>query len=264
MGYQVTITNAGPSNISQLFLVTQATDSPAYVSQPSQGSCAPANSGPLACTFGALNAKQSVTVTVAYGGPVHGTYDQGDPVFQGNTTGLTFSDGGTSHGDTLVDPNEKPTIISVGNGNFAGGFSLDGNPINTDTTLGDANKQATIVKPPSSDVVVTAEDGPQVSFTCGNVCKKAFGEWSAINVGNGQTFGTYFPITLLVRTADAPKNLSQIEVAHVLDTGRVQVLGQCTTVLQDCVQVSYAGDQNQFVQMVAWVNQNGGAKGTRP
>ena len=148
MGYQITISNAGPSNISQLFLVTETPDSPAYIPTPSQGSCAPAGSGPLACTFGALNAKKSVTVIVAYAGPVSNTYDPGDPVFQGNSNGLTFSDGGSSHGDTLSDPNEKPTTISTGNGNFAGGFSLSDVDVSTDKDLSDSNKQATSVTPP--------------------------------------------------------------------------------------------------------------------
>jgi Domain of unknown function DUF11 len=260
MGYQVTITNQGPSNISQLFLVTQTQDSPAFVGTPSQGSCAPAGSGPLACTFGALNAKKSVTVVVAYAGPVSGTYDPGDPVFEGNTTGLTFTDAGSSHGDTLFDPNEKATMISVGNGNFAGGFSLDGGQINTDPNLGDSNKQATSVAPPASDLVVTVEDGPSVSFACKTVCSKAFGEWSAINVGNGQKFDTFFPITLLVRASDAPNNLSQIKLAHVLDNGTVVVLNQCTTTLQNCIEVTPVGTN---VQIKAWVNTNGGAKGIR-
>ena len=93
MGYQVTISNAGPSNISQLFLVTKTQQSPAYITT-SQGSCAPAGSGPLGCTFGALNAKKSVTVTVAYAAPFADTGDPGDPVFEATSNGLTFSDGG--------------------------------------------------------------------------------------------------------------------------------------------------------------------------
>ena len=267
MGYQVTISNAGPSNISQLYLVTQTSSSPAYVSTPSQGSCQAAGSGPLGCTFGALGAKKSVTVTVAYAGPVSGTYDPGDPVFQGNSNGLTFSDGGSSHGDTLTDPNERPTTIAVGNGNFAGGFSLDGAQINTDQTLSDSNKQATIVKPPAAaaDAVVTAEDGPLVSFTCKSVCSKAYGEWSAINVNNGQVFGSFFSVTVLIRATDLPNNLGQLQLAHVLDNGSVQVLKQgCGATPQNCIQVGYTDSTQKVVQVVAWINQNGGVRVTRP
>ena len=259
MGYQITISNAGPSNISQLFLVTQTQDSPAYISTPSQGSCAPAGSGPLACTFGALNAKKSVTVVVAYAGPVSNTYDPGDPVFQGNANGLTFSDGGSSHGDTLSDPNEKPTTISTGNGNFAGGFSLSDVDVSTDKDLSDSNKQATSVTPPASNLVVTAEDGPSVTATCKNICTKAFGEWSAVNVGNGQKFASFFQITLLLRASDAPSNLSKIKLAHVLDDGTTVELDQCTTsTLQNCIVVTPVGTN---VKITAYLDQNGKLRG---
>jgi Domain of unknown function DUF11 len=258
MGYRVTISNAGPSNISQLFLVTKTQQSPAYI-VTSQGSCAAAGSGPLGCTFGALNAKKSVVVTVAYAAPFTDTGDAGDPVFQANSNGLTFSDGGNSHGDTLTDPNETGTLISASH-DFAGGFALTDVGVSTDDQLSDSNKQATSVSPPASDLVVTAEDGPQVSFACKRICTKAFGEWSAINVGNGQKFGTFFPVTLLVRAIDAPSNLSQVKLAHVLDNGTTVQLDQCTTVLQNCITVTPAGTN---VEIKAFLDQNGGIRGIR-
>lgn len=258
MGYQVTISNAGPSNISQLYLVTKTQQSPAYITT-SQGGCAAAGSGPLGCTFGALNAKKSVTVTVAYADPFADTGDPGDPVFEATSNGLTYSDGGTSHGDTLTDPHEKGTVISS-SPDFAGGFALSGVTVSTNRQLSDSNRQSTSVDPPASNLVVTAEDGPSVSFTCKNICKKAFGEWSAINVGNGQTFGTFFPITLLLRASDVPNNLSQIKLAHVLDSGKTVELDQCTTTLQDCIVVTPLGLN---VQIKAYVDQNGGIRGIR-
>jgi hypothetical protein len=258
MGYQVTISNAGPSNISQLYLVTKTQQSPAYITT-SQGTCAAAGSGPLACTFGALKAKKSVTVTVAYTTPFADTGDPGDPVFEGNSNGLTFSDGGTSHGDTLTDPNETGTIISS-SPDFAGGFSLNDVAVGTADNLSNSNRQSTSVEPPASNLIVTAQDGPSVTFTCKKICTKAFGEWSAINVGNGQTFGTFFPITLLLRASDAPSSLSQIKLAHVLDDGTTVQLDQCTTTLQNCIVVTPLGTK---VQIKAYVNQNGGIRGIR-
>ena len=256
MGYQITISNAGPSNISQLFLVTKTQASPAYV-VTSQGTCN--SSGPLACTFGALSAKKSLTVTVAYTAPFTDTGDPGDPVFQANSNGLTFSDGGSSHGDTLTDPNETGTLFSS-SPDFAGGFALSNVGVSTDDQLSDSNRQATSVTPPASDLVVTAEDGPSVSFSCKKICTKAFGEWSAINVGNGQPFDTFFPITLLVRASDAPTNLSQIKLAHVLDSGATVQLNQCTSVLQDCIVVTPVGTN---IKITAYVDQNGGIRGIR-
>jgi hypothetical protein len=258
MGYQVTIHNAGPSNISQLFLVTKTGESPAYLTT-SQGTCAPAGSGPLACTLGALGAKKSVTVIVAYATAFADTGDPGDPVFQANSNGLTFSDGGTSHGDTLTDPHETGTVISS-SPDFAGGFSLNDVAVSTADNLSDSNRQSTSVEPPASNLIVTAEDGPSVSFTCKKICSKAFGEWSAINVDNGHEFGTYFPVTLLLRASDAPSNLSQIKLAHVLDNGTTVQLNQCTTTLQNCIVVTEVGTN---VQIKAYVDQNGGIRGIR-
>jgi hypothetical protein len=258
MGYQVQITNRGPSNISQLFLVTKTQESPAYV-VTSQGSCAAPGSGPLACTLGALGAKKTVTVVVAYAAPFTDTGDPGDPVFQGNSNGLTYSDGGTSHGDTLTDPNETGTVIST-DPDFAGGFALSDLTISTNDDLSDTNKQATSVDPPASDLVVTAQDGPSVSFTCKRICSKAFGEWSAINVANGQRFDTFFPVTLLMRASDAPNNLSQIKLAHVLDNGTTVQLNQCTTTLENCIVVTPVGTN---VKITAYLDQNGGIRGIR-
>jgi hypothetical protein len=257
MGYQVTISNAGPSNISQLFLVTKTQQSPAYV-VTSQGTCTAAGSGPLTCTFGALNAKKSLTVTVAYAAPFTDTGDPGDPVFQANSNGLTFSDGGNSHGDTLMDPHETGTVITD-SPDFAGGFSLDSGAIATDDQLGDSNKQATAVTPPTSNLVVTAEDGPSVTATCKRICTKAFGEWSAINVGGGQKFAAFFQVTLLLRASDAPSNLSRIKLAHVLDDGTTVELDQCTSsTLQNCIVVTPVGTN---VKITAYLDQNGKLRG---
>jgi hypothetical protein len=256
LGYQVTISNGGPSNISQLFLVTETTDAPAYA-VTSQGSCATATG--LDCTLGALNAGKSLTVTVAYNGPVSGTYNSGDPVFQANSNGLTYSDGGTSHGDTLTDPNETPTQISADTLNFAGGFSLHGQSIHTNDSLGDGNKQATYVTPPASDLVVTAQDGPSVSFPCKTLCSTPYGEWSAINVGNGQKFSTYFPVGILIRASDLPNNLGKLGFVHVLDDGSAVLLKQCAknAPLQNCITVTPTGTNVLFT---AYLNQNGGGR----
>jgi len=259
MAYRVTISNAGPSNISQLFLVTETKASPAYVAT-SQGTCAAPGSGPLACTLGALNAKKSVTVVVAYTAPFTDTDDPGDPVFQGNSNGLTFSDGGTSHGDTLTDPNEKGTVIST-DPNFTGEYALSDLAISTNDALSDSNRQSTSVQPPATNIVVTAEDGPSVSFSCKKICSKAFGEWSAINVADGQKFDTFFPVTLLMRASDAPNNLSQIKLAHVLENGTTVQLNQCTGgILQNCIVVTPVGLN---VKITAYLDQNGGIRGIR-
>lgn len=262
-GYQVTISNAGPSNISTLFLVTKIQDAPTYVTT-TQGTCSAPGAGPLQCAFGALNAGGSVTVVVAYTTPSSG--NSFDPVFQANSNGATFSDGrGTSHGDTLQDPSETPTTLTK-DINFGGGFDVDRSPVGNNSNLSKSNIQATSVVPPVAAIVSTVQDGlPGNAFTC-TLCagKTLFGEWSRVTVGDGQQFGDLFPITVLVYGKAVPNQttLDQINLVHVLDDGTTTILSErCgATPTPDCVTVTQVGSN---VQITAWVSQNGGVRGVR-
>jgi hypothetical protein len=262
-GYQVTISNAGPSNISTLFLVTKIQDSPTYVTT-TQGTCSAPGTGPLRCDFGAVNAGASVTVVVAFATPLTGT--SFDPVFQANSNGATFSDGrGTSHGDTLQDPSETPTTLTK-DINFAGGFDVDQSPVGNNADLSKNNVQATTVVPPVAAIVSTVQDGlPGNAFSC-TVCtgKTLFGEWSRVTVGDGQQFGNLFPITVLVYGKAVPNQttLDQINLVHVLDDGTSTILSErCgVTPTPDCVTVTQVGSN---VRITAWVTQNGGVRGVR-
>jgi hypothetical protein len=263
-GYRVTISNAGPSNISALFLVTKIADSPSFVDQPTQGSCSAAGAGPLSCSFGALQAGASVTVVVAYVTPSSGT--SFDPVFQGNTTGKTYSDPkGTSHGDTLQDPSETPTTLTSDK-NFAGGFAIDQSPVANDANVSRTNVQSTTVVPPAADLVTTVQDGdPGFSPACSQCAGMTlFGEWSRITVDRGEQFGTLFPVSLLVYGHAVPPHtgLGDIKLAHVLDDGSSTILSQpCgVTPTLDCVTVTQAGNN---VKITAWVDENGGVRGVR-
>jgi hypothetical protein len=270
-GYRVTIRNAGPSNISTLFLVTQIPDAPNYVVQPGQGSCSLADTGPLSCSFGALVAGASVTVIVAYATPATG--GSFDPVFQANSNGSTFSDSKkTSHGDTLQDPLETPTTLTS-DINFAGGFSLDQTPVGDNADLTRDNVQSTSVVPPLANLVATVQDGlPGNAFTCTPVCtgQTQFGEWSLVTVHDSdhlvgrQQFTGLFPVTVLVFGKSIPKQttLDQINLIHVLDDGTPVLMSQrCgATPTLNCVTVTQVGTN---VRIVGWVNENGGVRGIR-
>ena len=182
-GYRVTITNDGPSNVSTLFLVTKIQDSPAFLTT-TQGTCSTPGSGPLFCSFGALNAGQAVTVVAGYATPASGR--SFDPVFQANSNGATFSDTkGRSHGDTLQDPNETPTQLTTST-DFAGGFALNRNNVTTGASVGKNNVQSTSVTPPAVGVIATAQDGLDTSaFTCTGCSKTLFGDWSRVTIGQG-------------------------------------------------------------------------------
>lgn len=260
-GYRVTITNAGPSNISQLFLVDSSSATPVYIAPASACNA----TGPLYCPLGALNAGASVTVTVAYTTPTSGS---GFSItFEANTSGATLSDkGGNSHGDTL---HQSVTTVLSSDKNFAGAFALTTAPISDAAKLGPKNIQSTSVTPPTAAIPVTVNDGSSVTFTCTGCNANQFGEWSAVNVDNGNPFAL-FPVTLTILGNAVPSKAttSTIFVYHVLDNGSVETVNTaCTfgagssvpTGTTSCIVVTKVGSD---FQIVLWTPTNGGVRGT--
>jgi Domain of unknown function DUF11 len=199
-GYRITFTNNGPSNISSAFLTSDSELTPVYLKSSRPGTCNELGtlSGPLFCSFGALNDDETVVVTVAY--DVTGTVGNSfDISFQANTTGSTFSDTrDRSHGDQLT------TAVStaiVDNKNFAGTFSAsaDGSIAN-DQALSGNNKQGTGVRGLPAGIEATVEDGPGTTGTCtssGPVpCNALFGEWSVVNANEGNPVAGGFIVTI--------------------------------------------------------------------
>jgi hypothetical protein len=261
-GYVVTVKNSGPSNIASLFLVSDATSAPSYVSTPTQGSCV--SSPLLNCNFGALTAGNSVTVTVAYGvGSSNFTV-----TFQANTSGATFSDTrGTSHGDTLS--NQVTTAVSNSQ-NFGGGFVVGSTTVQDNQSVGRRNLQATLVNSPEALVPVTVEDGITTGIACNGCTGHLIGEWSRLNVNNGQPYGTPFKIVITIDGSAVPGGVSasDIYVEHTLDDGTttVKIDTTCTFSGNDpvptnpeCLNVTKVGSN---FQIVLWVFRNGGYRGT--
>jgi hypothetical protein len=201
-GYQVTITNLGSGNIAALYLVAEvngSVDVPTVYLTTTQGTCDPVGQ-PLDCSFGALNAGDSVTVVVAYTTPTSGSSFSVE--FQGNTTGNTFADGikGRSHGDTLL-PDPVVTTTALNNGkNFAGFFSTDGvdGIGNSDSFIGN-NKQSTRISGLPPGLAGTVQDGsitPDACIPSADVdCSLLDGETSVVTVGTGENItGGFFVI----------------------------------------------------------------------
>jgi hypothetical protein len=263
-GFQVTITNAGPSNISKLFLATDTKVAADYVTT-TQGTCA-APGKALSCTFGALRKGQTVTVVAAF--PTSQDATAFAAGFFATTSGATSKDKGhSSHGDTLRDPNEVATELTD-SPDFAGGFSVDGHPVSTDTALSYGNVQSTTVTPPRGGIVVTAQDGlPDDAFSCPICLGTLFGEWSSVNVGDGQVQQGLIKVTLVVRADQIPygDTVHDISLVHILDNGTIEILdhrcdlrcGKSPTA--NCIQVTKlrSGD----FQITAYVTQNGVFKG---
>ena len=228
-GYQVTITNNGPSNISALYLTTKVGDnngvSPVYVDDgvATGGPCTDPGV-PLHCSFGALNDDQSVTVTVAYTATGSSSFDPG---FQGNTTGKTYTDPKRSHGDTLEDTTFTGTALRSDK-NFNGRFNLtDGTSISTDPQLTGNNKQSTKLPSLPANAAATVEDGPNANpltacITTSTIdCSKLVGEWSNVHLGSG-TFSA--PITIQISF----KTVTPTAFVHVKDDGTQEPVGQCS------------------------------------
>jgi hypothetical protein len=259
-GFEVTISNAGPSNISKLFLGVDTSVAPDYVTT-TQGTCTTPGT-PLSCSFGALRRGASVTVVAAF--PTSQDATEFAAGFFATTSGASSSDQGhSSHGDTVRDPNEAATELTD-SPDFAGGFSLDGAPVSTDNYLSARNLQSTSVVPPNGGVVATAQDGlgPD-AFTCTGCTGTLFGEWSSVNVDNGAAQSGLIKVTLTVRRSQIPygTELEDIVLVHVLDDGTTEILDQrcCTMPTADCITVTqlHSGD----VRITAYVTENGGFKG---
>jgi hypothetical protein len=213
--FVVTIKNSGKSNIAQLYLSSTISTAPLSVT-PSTGCNA---SGTLLCSLGALGAGASVTRTVIYRMPSGaGSLDF---QFLANTTGVSGSDGGTSHGDTLKSPGH---LVLDGSADYNGGFLLDGSDLGT----GGVGGQSTTVTPPVSGIGVTIRE---VSGTT-NPCSSGtpVGQLVLLNVSDGATFATPFKTVLSIAASGLPDELTlgQVKLCHKYDNGTATFLPPCT------------------------------------
>ena len=210
-GFEVTITNNGPSNISQLFLNDNKGDTPVYLTSSRPGTCNELGvlSGRLFCSFGALTdteGENSVTVVVAYATPTSGASYA--IKFQANTSGATFSDGpkGKSHGDTL----ERSANTALDNNkNFAGLFSTATANGIFNGPIGGNNKQQAGLQNLPNGLQGTVQDGPTTTGLCTNDleegidCSQFDGEWTIVNVAGGNNVaGGFFVIMKYRNTTD--------------------------------------------------------------
>jgi hypothetical protein len=211
--FQVTIANNGSSNIAKLFLTDSSGATPFSVS-PSTG-CN--TSGQLNCSLGALNSHRSVTRTIVY--KTNAAASSFDITFEANTSGVSFSDHNTSHGDTLRGSASTP---ENGSGDFAGGYVVD----NSNFSTGGGDNQQTTVNPPSTGIGVTITETGGSSNPCG--AGTPIGQLSTINVGNGAAFSPFL-MTLTVKTTSLPAELQlgQVKLCHQYDNGSHADLPKC-------------------------------------
>jgi hypothetical protein len=214
-GYEVSITNNGPSNISKLYLFTEpGAPNPVYVSDARCN-----DSGPLYCSFGALRKKRSITVTVAFPTPAESPSDF-EVTFVWNTSGLGSGGGDNSHGDALVLTGT--TAVSDDLQDFAGGFLVPGGStlVANDQDIGAANPQAASLFAPRTGIGATVGDGAPGICPTGFEC---FGEATNLVVGNGSTQYGMFRVVMTIDGSIIPPGVTPANfgVLHVLDNGTV-------------------------------------------
>ena len=201
----VTITNSGKSNIAKLYLEDDTPMTGAYALYAASPSCNA--TGPLFCNLGSLSKGKSVSVALVYKTV---TGDKPLGIFA-NTSGVSSSDGGTSHGDVL--PGQVKTQYDSSAG-FAGGYVIDASqPIGTT-----GGNQQTSILPPTDNIGVTIQQQNATGATaCGT---SGFGQLAVTNVGNGATFVPFKTVlTYSTSLIGNETEIGAVSVCHTYDIG---------------------------------------------
>lgn len=218
MKFVVTVTNkaTSKSTISKLFLTATYAATP-YSVTPTTG-CNP--TGELLCSLGSLKPGQSASRTIIYQMPATGSAL--DFRFEVNTAGVSGSDGGTSHGDTL----KKFGHFTLDNSSeFVGGYILT----NGDLSTGGAGGQSTTLTPPSGGIGVTLREVSGTTSPCSS--GTPIGQLVLLNVSDGAVYTTPFKTVLSIATSGLPDELvlGQVKLCHQYDSGTAKFLPKCTS-----------------------------------
>jgi hypothetical protein len=244
--YEATITNGGPSAISQLFLTAvfsqpyqadtppSTGDTPAFVLLTKNGTpladacgASPTTSGPLSCNLGSLAAGGFATLVVAY--ETAGTEDAGVTVRW--TSVGTATDGDNSRGDVLTQifdsdpetPIPAPTNVTDHPENFGGGFALSAGTTADNNAISATNIVSTALTAPAAaqNLVVTAAD--QDALTKDPACPEAFAPCaplptSELHLGDGTNqYGISKAVIEFYKTALTGLNFGKLNVIHIHD-----------------------------------------------
>lgn len=263
--WSFTIHNKGTSNIAQLFLADSRTGAAAFVSATRAG-CV--TTPELYCSFGALNAGDSIDVVVAYKTP---TTSGNLPItFQLNANGSTFSDGkNKSRGDTLNlafngAPGNPPVTFVDGSADFSGGYALDSAAVfSTNESLTKANPQSTSAKTPSANTTVMVVESSTYSggtdpFCGGTVT--CVGQWSTITAP-GASSSNRLKVTITILKKGLPGNVG-VDDLFLYHDGDGIITNPCAdandSASAPCIYVTEVGGN---FQIVGWFTHNGGARG---
>lgn len=200
-GFRGTFLFTDDSTLAKLYLNLKTTgaDANVYFSATRNGANVARNctvgAALTSCVFKTVRTDDSFVVTSAYSTSVAAVTAN----FVWSTTGSTGSDGGTSHGDTWDDVTRTATLNA--DSNYGGGFSVStGSSIANSQAISATNTQATRLGGLPAGVLATVLDGANATGSCvSNAtvdCTALIGEWSEVNVGDGQAFGSPFTIVI--------------------------------------------------------------------
>lgn len=285
VGFFEWLRNDGTSNISQLYL--KETTSAAVFGAKwsikdrdgnvlSFGDCP--STTPLACSFGALNPRETVYVIVAFTTPSNGKAEA--VTFDWSSNGDTQSDKNhKSHGD-VTSIGDSVVLTSTSDGDAAGDFNFDnpdGITVADDQKLTGKNPQATSATVGDLLTGVAVGDSPSLTVPCadgvptGFLCSSLTSLVSQVEVGNGKTFsnpnGPLTPgIKVIVSFAQAPNQLnsdSPFAYHYYVDANGV---GQVELITAPCTYTQGFPDNTASCltvgnkQVTVWLTHNGGMR----
>jgi len=260
-GYQFTIHNKATSNISQLFLTAPSNGTPTFFWNSRGTICQQSPS--LSCSFGALNAGDTINVVVAYS--TAGASSPFSATFKLDSTGGAGTDPHKSHGDSV---SQTLTTVLSADKNFVGAFELDPTTLTTNTDLGKKNSQASSVTPPSvgfgdyQPVTIQENVTPPADDPCATA--NCLGDWSFVRVGSGTLGPVHLTILLYGPSVSGQATLDNIVLYH---TGSVPnpISLRCSDPTSipnggaaECITVTMQG-HNFLID--AWLTHNGGYRG---
>jgi len=288
-GYRATITNPGPSNVSQLSVTAVFSQpynaatlpgtapNPVYVKLLMNGvelagACGTAPlTRPVSCTVGALNAGSTAVLVVAY--QTTGTPAAGVTV-RWTSTGLGSGGGDSSHGDVLnqffdtdsTTPELPPTAFNTTT-NFDGAFTtVAGEPFTTSGALGTGNLFVTSFQAGDAFVPVSVRD--DANFASCPTGKTCYGTDASnavfLNINEGKPFAGLTPISIQVYKSAVPKGSSatKVVVVHYYDDpSRTPQLiaNDCPTGVTpttSCRTVTWNGKTGVYT-ITVWLAENG-------
>ena len=259
-GYDVTISNIGPSNVNAVTFTIVPTDTPnatpAYFPGLSGYQCT--TTGQVVCDLGTMAAGTVIHFQVAYNVPTtsSGTFDVS---FQLKSGSGYVPGNNQSRGDAYA--NVAKTSLSASQ-NFDGGFTIGATTFQTGGSLGRNNKQTTQLDTTDLNIPVTVTDGID-SFACNACTTNVVGEWSVLDVNSGNSGP--IKVTIMVWGGSVPGSVSasSLYLIHANPDGTFNIVNQqcdSTHSNADCLAGVPVKVGNNY-KIVAWLAHNGGIRG---